>query len=152
MKKKLLFTIFVTALLAACAPARNLVPSMFGYKISGYETGGVVPTRPIWDGQILSPTELTAGAFLWEVHQNDEYLVLIMSPAYNKDGDCRYDFTYWREDWPLGRFITSGYCADAGLIAYEHGWNPNNHLMPSSRAPLSDDQLKALALFMQPAP
>jgi hypothetical protein len=146
MKKKLLFTIFVTALLAACVPARDPVQSR------GIES--LAETRPVWVGQILSPTELTPNTFLWKVYKDDESLILIMSPAYTKDGACRYDFVHWRGDWPLGRFIYSGFCTDAGLVAYEPigWWNPYNHLERSNKAPLSDDQFKALALFMQPAP
>jgi hypothetical protein len=146
MKKLLLFTILVMVIVAGCITA--LSPDL--PKAGCLE---LVATRPVWKDQILSPTELKANTFVMEVHENEEYLVLIMSPSYIKDGKCRFDSMYWNVDSQLGKFVFSNYCTDHGLVEYDGGgWNPHNHLTYTGRQALSDEQFKVLALLMTPAP
>ncbi|MCX6704210.1 MAG: hypothetical protein NTZ07_02070 [Candidatus Woesebacteria bacterium] len=165
MKRLGLYLIIVVMLvLSACSPkpethtvASSTPPAIeCGSCPKEVEDGfSALPTvRPDYgDGQVKDPEYLAPGQFLLAHTRGGDFKILIFSRSFSdSSGKCRFNYTYWVGDWPLGTFYYPGYCSDFGLVAYESGpWN-TNYLSITGQRPLPPSKIIALKVLMTQEP
>jgi hypothetical protein len=107
--------------------------------------------RPTWKNQMMDPSGLHPGRFLWEVGKNYKSLILVTSNAYpDKQGSLKFNYINWNRTPVSDNYIFSFHCCDKGLIPYEDGtWNENNRMIKAFKLPLMKWQLTRLLALVK---